>query len=1012
MELNKVADDASGIIDTHADDSTIYLFGSELYCGWCLEAFTCPVRLKIHCHIEHLLTCACGEEFCSKETLIKHAATVGCILPQPFQWSHFVNLPCGKPNEVNDTGSPEDKKQHQELDENDATDKTSPNKSVKGPDESVQKANASEIRKASLKKDKKKANKESRLQALKNRKFCCGLCPFESVFQSACNRHIRQKHGKQLAMERSQKTPEKQQDCSTVDDKAVIDTLSKTSAIDEPSTENASDGKSECVNVSVANSEACCEKHTSDDIQFVVSCFSSPSGGKPLCCDLCPDKFGMWEQAALHVYGSHFPALQQWRDSRANLTDIQPSCEDKAAEKSADGTADDQPQILSTAAECDVPKSDDGVCSETVIPNVSEEPSVKSEHDRTDTSVDQSKIHRLENETKCKFTTDKCKALASSICRLLSCEPGHKREQALVEEVAATASSPTKELSTASASSPTKSIYTEMAAASKLISRRCKFCHRVYSNRYNCRRHEAVCRLEGPSSESAKQSKRSLHKEVAPKETEGFSAAVRVVHDSKIFYCARCGFSDSDQRAVYSHLMKPHVFVGGKLCLDAQPGNDYIGSMRIGAGKFRCSLCGLHKQFRSKLLKHMLSHSSPAVPPGNTLTVEPESLPDKLEESSLPDKVEESTEKHGIGIAPASSARSCPKCSKSFASIAKYLQHRAVCRAVQHCQEIPHHQGITPHTVSSRDHYRRFHYLFSFCEQSSDGRWRCKLCKCQSMLRVKNVFSHIRTKHETVQKAEMEASVSFSKQRADGVWQCNLCKRSCAFRHGMYRHIRVTHAAQIGEKLASAKLNDVTDFCVKTAKGLFQCRLCECSFSHRSNIYRHIRKKHTENLLPIPTESNAIPSTSGGTISSSSVAKHVVKKTSVLSVRQKSLGAKHLVKRCPTCSRTLTSIMGYHNHTRICQKLGLDRFIEELPTGRLRCRLCQLTYSTHSDCRKHLCRKHRSSGKLTNIRRDCMGLDIKTEDPVAVDDSMNDSSSDKNCGHDNILDKSAIKTEN
>jgi len=407
-----------------------------------------------------------------------------------------------------------------------------------------------------------------------------------------------------------------------------------------------------------------------------------------------------------------------------------------------------------------------------------------------------------------------------------------------------------------------------------------------------------------------------------------------------------------------------------------------------------------------------LSHSSPAVPPGNTLTVEPESLPDKLEESSLPDKVEESTEKHDSGIASASSARSCPKCSKSFSRIAIYLQHRAVCRAVQHRQEIPHRQGITNcQEIARPEGGGRYHYLFNFCEQVLDGRWRCKFCKC-SMVHRYDLFKHIRAKHETVQKTETEASVEFGKQRPDGMWQCKLCKRCCNHRSSLNRHIRVMHAARICEKLAFPKLNDVVDFCVERPDGRWECTLCKRLCNRRPDIYKHIQIKHKKTLLAKPNVSDAILSTAAGTISSSDAPEHV-KKTFALtsSVREKSLITKHLIKRCPCCSRVFMSPSGYKYHMGICQKLALDRFVEELPSGRVRCSLCNMTYSFRSTCKRHLRRKHLLSGEVTGIRRDCKGADVKMEETDAVDDSMTASKSDENCGYDSALDNATIKTE-
>jgi len=1014
MELKKVTDNNSSIVDIHPDDSTIYLFGSELYCGWCLEAFKCPVRLKIHCHIEHLATCSCGKEFGDKQSLCKHVARVGCLLPPPFQWFHFVNLP-NKMNESNAAEEREYRKPNQVVDENERADEKMSDKSGKGLDDSVQKATPAN-RKPLPKNHQQKGKKV----------FRCGMCPFKSSSSAHCQRHIFQVHGKGVGMPQdSSHTVSKKPENYVAVDKEVADgTPSKDSASHDDAMENKLAETSGCMNRDT--SESCCGKHSSDDIQFVVGCFSSPVGGKPLCCGLCSDRFDEWEKAALHVYDSHFSALQHWRDTHSDFVKTRPLSEDSSDKLSADSATDGQVVKSSIAVE-HAPEGDDNLCSENVKPNVSECPSANVEHKYADTSVDQSARDSLENETKPKWTADECKALASSLCRLLNCWnhepvtgiPDCKMERDSEVKVDADASTPTD-------SNPTKMASSDMTATVNLIARRCKFCHRVCSTRYNCQRHETVCRRL-PSFKSGGRAKHTL---LSPSKsggqtkpgvhlrTTGFAGAVRLIHDSKIFYCRRCGFSDADQHAVQSHLMRPHVFnVNNRLCMKFEPGNDYIGSMKISAGKFRCSLCGMHKQYRSCLLKHMACHSSPAVPLVSMPATNPESLSDKVEES-----VEE---QKSSGFASVSHARSCPKCSQSFSSIAKYLHHRAVCRAVQHRQEIVPHTGGTG---------TQFHYLLNFCEQAADGRWKCKLCTHCSTMHRYDVFKHIRAKHEEVQKIEMEACVEFTKKITDRIWQCRLCQRRCEHRTGLYRHIRVIHAAKFGVKPKKPKLNDIADLCVQTAYGMYQCTKCNGLFRQRYNVFRHIREKHDDILLEKTDKSNAIVSNVAVTDSSSSVGKQTTKSNAITSIAAvtdssssmekhnenntavlaewKKSPAKRVVKRCPRCHRVFTKTSGFKAHRKSCDVLALDRFVELESSGRVKCLVCSLTYTHRGDCIKHIRKKHLLSGQLGNVARDHVGVSVKTEDPVPADDLTPASDSNERSSYDASLDETACKVEN
>ena len=1033
MELRKDKDNTSSVIHIHEEDSTIYLFGSELYCGWCLESFTCPVRLKIHCHIEHLSSCSCGEQYCDKQSLLRHIANAGCLLPPPFQWSHFVTLPLGKPNEVNSTGT-EASEDENSLDERQVTEEKTLNKSVKDLGKSVQKMEAKSpsdkvkdsireqssvfasancarscpkclrsfsgtsmylrhrslcqaiqrrkgvrrhvdanryhylfkfceqvsdgrwkcklckipsitryrsdlykhirakhgevqntskdaIKESSLEvnaikngktlsvKRRQDANKESgkdaskesslKINAVKNQKslkckqdgnkepslqtskeiqFCCGLCPYQSTHRSNCYRHIRQKHGN--GVEKSEpwnschEKLEKSEGDITVDNEAAVGTPCKASDTPEAAVQETLAGKSDCVNSSLASSESCCEKHRSDDVSFIVSCFSSSVGGKPLCCNFCSGQFGEWEEAAVHVYSTHSTALQQWRDTRANVI-IEP-----LAGSAASGQIEKSP----SAVKCDVSESDDGVCGGKVQPNASEHSSVNSD-------CNTSNVCAPENEIKHEFTVDDYKVLVSSLCRLFNCQNGEPKTElpdskmlpphnAKLEDCVTTPS-PTKKLPTASHTNPTY-----MTSDMRLISRKCKFCHRVCSTQYNCQKHEAVCpRMLLLSSKSSVQKSSIQRKAVVRHQSSGHTG-VRKIHGSNMFYCAQCGYSDSDQHVVSKHLMEPHVYINGRLRAKVYPEHDYIGGMKVTNGNFKCGLCGSHMHSRPKLLVHLQSHSSPVGQMAIMHTTCPESASDKAKDG---------VKEHSGLISSAKCTRSCPKCSRSFPDVSTYLRHRAVCRAVQHPKGIQRH------------------YLFNFCEQASDGQWRCKLCK-HSMRKRVNVYRHIRCKHGEVQNTKLDASKQSGLKIAGDT--CKLCKRRCT--------------------------------------------------------------------------------------------KHAVKNTAMHGVQQKS-HLKHYVKPCPTCNRVFTFRSGYVNHVKWCGKLELDRFVEHMASGSVRCGICRVTYSGRSPCVKHLRRKHDLSGELRNVLHIHAGTHVKTENSVPADDSVTASDADEKCSFDI---ETAVKAKN
>ena len=912
MELEKITDITSSDIDIHADDSTIYLFGSELYCGHCLEAFTCPVRLKIHCHIEHLARCTCGGEFNDKQSLCQHVANFRCSLPPPFEWFHFVNLPNKNPNAIGATKAPEGAKWNAVVDENSTAHEKSPVKSVTHLDESVQKTTLS-VNQRTL---PKKSEQKKELQQSSERKYCCGFCSYQSVYRQHCRRHIQSKHvGKPLT---SFHISDKHEDCITVGKGTMVGSVSKDSATLEGTTENELNGKPDSMNPDTP--EACCDKHTSSDIQFVVSCFSSAAGGESLHCDLCSGRFNEWEKAAMHVFDSHFPALQQWRDTHENLTRLQISSENtqnNSDQLSNDIAFDGQVcKNLPAAAEYGVPEGGDDLSSENVRPNVSE--TISLERNFAANSLDQSNSLHLENQTKHKYTAEECKELASSLCRLLNCV---SRTFAMeIPDVKTCHNSEDGDAATESAATPavTRLCPTKLASRDSItseqqIARKCKFCHRMCSNSFNRQKHEMVCRRTLPPSK--------LHGK--PK--------ARFIGDSGRYYCTVCGFSDSDQHTVNAHLKKPHLY--RKPCVESGHGYDYIGSMRVASGGFRCSLCSVLFQFKSQLLKHLASHSSSAVPcetPQNPST-------ESLSES----KVDKCIAEKKSGFVPVSRVHSCPKCSQSFFSISGYLQHCAVCQAVPRQQ-----------TTSSN-----IHYLLNLCEVISNGRWKCKLCMQTSAHRC-DMFKHIRAKHEKVQKAEMEACVECSKTTPEGLWQCKLCKR-LPFEHRdtLYRHIRIVHSAKVSEKLQASKLSGLASFGFRTSTGKFQCTSCKKLFSYRSGLYRHVRSVHGIMLSAKAHESNAVASSPTSIVSSPRMARHSVKNTDALHVQLKSQ-AKHSLRACLSCHRLFANSTGYNNHRRMCEKLGLDCYVQQLSSSRFKCSICGVTYSWRYDCRHHIRQKH------------------------------------------------------
>ena len=739
MDLAKVADNTTKI---HADDSITYLFGSELYCGWCLKSFSCPVHLKIHCHIEHLATCSCGERYRDKETLFRHVARSGCHLPPPFKWSYFMKLPCNEVNEVhsNNTmaGAISGKSTHGGLDKN------------------IQKTSATERRKTVLGKRWQTINKESSLQTFEQRKFCCLLCPFQCSCPSEFERHTQQKHRnvhKSVSLNSCHEMSEKNDDSVVVEnDESVLGILSKGRATLQITVADKMRHSSPSVSVSDSSKKFYCEKHRSDDIPFIASCFSSSLDGKLLCCDLCGNEFDDWKEAAVHVYNSHLSALEQWRDTHVDSNNKRQLNEDSCNKKSAGCGTDDQLKQVQSATQ--VAKPAKSVCNGDTLTKILEHSSVNSEDDSSGTFVDPSTIYLPENKTKHKFTVDECEVIASSLCESFRCcnseseveisigKSVNTRNQSSVKIVAVPLLA--KNLSSASNSKPTS---TDMPAAMHLISRKCKFCHRVCSTKYNCQKHEAICRRVLPNAKSK-------------------DSTIRKIDGENIFYCSFCGFSDSDQLVVNAHLTKPHDSDSNRLRMKPEPRHDYIGSMKSASGSFQCTLCGLPQQSRSKMLMHLHRHSVLAtnIHPGSTAS-----------------EMQLSTKERTSRFYSSSCTRSCPKCFRSFSSVANYLSHRAVCRAIQHRQQVQQHGNVC-----------KYSYLFNFCEQRSDGRWKCKLCEYCSSYRG-DLYKHIRARHNKLHNTKLKGQLCLRK--ADGLWQCKLCEHSFTCHDDVHKHITAKHSA-------------------------------------------------------------------------------------------------------------------------------------------------------------------------------------------------------------------------
>jgi len=692
MDLPKLADNASKI---HADDSPIYLFGSELYCGWCLESFTCPVRLKIHCHIEHLLTCSCGERYRDRETLYKHVVRSGCNLPPPFKWSHFVKLPC---SEVNEACS-------------NSIDETA-NGRFTGLDRNISK-------KRTMLKKLRQTGKES------------------------------------SSLNSGHEVSEKTDDFVAVEsDEAVLGILPK----DKVTLQNTTGDKFGHSSPSVASCNVSekhsCKIHRIGDIQFVASCFSPSLDGKLLCCDICGDEFGEWnwKEAAVHVYSSHLSDLEQWRDACVDRNSKPQLNEDK---KSADNAANEQLKQLQFAAE--VAKSGNSVCNADMLVNMSDHSSINSECSIGNTSVN---LHLSGHKMKYQFTVDECKMIASSLCKSFKCHNDEPEVEISFSEKVDTHISPVrsvavpvlaKKLQTASNSKRTKTDSNDMAAVMQL---KCKFCHKMYSSKSNRQRHELICcRIQRHS------------------KSRDSTVPVRKIDGESIFYCSFCGFSDTDQQVVSEHLLKPH----NNKRLQPPPGHDYIGSMKLATGSYQCTLCGLNHQCRSKMLQHLYRHSLPAAPPKDVpATHQPESTALQMKEST----------KQQISRFSSSYARSCPKCFHSFSSVAKYLSHRSVCRAIQHHENVQQHGNVC-----------NYSYFFHFCKQTSAGQWKCKLCKHYSRYRG-NMYRHIRVKHSKLQNADTK--LCFRKE--DGLWQCELCKCCFTSHDDVHKHISTKHSAELISK--------------------------------------------------------------------------------------------------------------------------------------------------------------------------------------------------------------------
>ena len=720
MDLTKVADDVSNI---HTDVSTIYLFGSELYCGWCLESFTCPVRLKIHCHIEHLATCSCGERYRDKETLCKHVAQSGCCLPPPFRWSHFVKLPCSEVSDVCSTSNTVDE-------------------TTTGLDRNIQKRRT--VR------EKQTVNKESYLQKCKQRKFTCLLCPFQCSCPSQFECHTQKKHRnvhKSMTLNSGHEMSEKNDDSTAVEND---DAVSKSRVALQDTVADKFGHTSSSAATSNVSEKLCCKKHRSDDIPLIANCFSSSLDGKLLCCDLCGDEFGEWKEAAVHVYGSHLFYLEQWRDAHIDSDNKLRLKKDSYDEQSAGtGSAADD-QLKQSGAE--VAKSDNSVRNENILKHSS----INSEHSISNTSVNPTTVH---------LSFDECKMIASSLCKTFKCcdsEPELEISQSKkVDTHNSTVKIVDEKLPTASNSKPVNAGSSDTAAAMQLSSHKCKFCHRIYSTKSNCQRHEAICCRILLNSKSR-------------------DSTVRKIDGEGIFYCSLCGFSDTDQKIVNEHLKKPHTVSKKGLDMKTPPGHDYVGSMKLATGSFQCALCGQHSHCRSRMLMHLHKHSSPVAPPkGMHATHQPESRAVQMKQS---------TKQQSSKFYSSSGARSCPKCFLSFSSVSKYLSHRAVCRAIRHRETVQPCENVQRH-----GNVCKYSYLFNFCKQTPAGQWKCKLCEHYSGHRG-DLYKHIRTKHSKLQNTKLERQLCFRK--ADGLWQCGLCKCSFTCHNDVHKHIGTKHSAE------------------------------------------------------------------------------------------------------------------------------------------------------------------------------------------------------------------------
>jgi len=614
-------------------------------------------------------------------------------------------------------------------------------------DKNVEIPSATANRRRMLGKCRPIGNKEYCLQTRKKTKFCCVLCPFQCSHPSEFELHTQRKHGdvqKTMSLNSCHEVSEYSDDIIALENESVLGILSS----DRSTLQSTVSCKSDPTIPSVCSADVSknfyCNKHRSDDIPLIGSCFSSSSDGKLLCCDLCGSECGEWKEAAVHVYKSHLSALEQWRDTQVD-SNVKPQLNEDSSDKtSAGGGANDQQKQLLSAAEVEVAKCDNIEHSG----DVSGHSSVNSVHN-IKTFVDPSAIHLSANMMKHKFTVDECKIIASSLCTLFECCNSETEVDISVgNEVDVNNSSvkigAAKELSLITPKS-------HMAAAMKLISRKCKYCHRLCSTAYNCEKHEAKCFRIIPNPKSK-------------------DSTVRKIDGDNIFYCSFCGFSDSNQQVVNAHSTKPHD-TNNRLRMKPQPGHDYIGSMRLETGNFQCTLCGSRQRVRSMMLMHLHRHSSLAAVPCNA---HPE---------STPVKVTESTKERSRRFYSSSCARSCPKCFRSFSSVTSYLSHRAVCRAIQHGQRVQQQGNVC-----------KYSYLFHFCKQASDGRWKCKLCEHYSSYRG-DLYKHIRTRHNKSRNTELDARICMRKE--DGLWQCKLCKQSFACHDDVHTHIAEKHSDQL-----------------------------------------------------------------------------------------------------------------------------------------------------------------------------------------------------------------------